>query len=122
MSATGPPIGPSPRRDAVIDDVTAGAGHSVEQMVAFLSAAWKGRGHPAHDLDHAAGLDGDAATAKTVCRCPVVLEAGNGRTQAMLQGLWHVDALVRTAAGWRIRQPVETCYYAHDTPPGLSSD
>ena len=38
-------------------------------------------------------LDGDKASARTVCHCPVVLDRGNGETQMFFQGLWYLDEL-----------------------------
>ena len=61
-------------------------------------------------------IDGDAARARTVCHCPVVLDRGNGETQMFFQGLWYVDELVRTPDGWKIAKRVERDYF-HNMPP-----
>jgi ketosteroid isomerase-like protein len=109
--------------DAVIDDVTAGPGNSVDQMVAFLSEALEGIPLIQHTISTTRlDIDGDTAKAKTVCHCPVVVPVADDETQVMFQGLWYVDDLVRTPDGWRIRKRVETDYYAHNIPPGFSFD
>jgi ketosteroid isomerase-like protein len=86
--------------DAVIDDVSAGPGNSVDDMVEFLSRALE----RVVLIQHAVStmlieIDGDTATARTVCHCPVVLDGGDGETQMFFQGLWYVDELVRTPGG-----------------------
>ena len=46
-------------------------------------------------------IDGDRATARTLCHNPMWREQ-DGTTQVLYVGLWYVDALVRTEDGWRI--------------------
>jgi hypothetical protein len=103
--------------DAVIDDVSAGPGRSVDAMVEFLSRALE----RVVLIQHAVStmlidVDGDTANVRTVCHCPVVLDRGNGRTEMFFQGLWYVDELVRTADGWKIARRAEQDYF-HDIPP-----
>ena len=47
-------------------------------------------------------IDGDRATARTLCHNPMWHEQ-DGTAQVLYVGLWYVDALVRTERGWRIR-------------------
>ena len=61
-------------------------------------------------------IDGDTASARTVCHCPVVLDRGTGEPEMFFQGLWYVDELVRTPAGWRIAKRAERDYF-HNMPP-----
>jgi SnoaL-like domain len=63
-------------------------------------------------------IDGDTATANTVCHCPVVLDRGDGETEMYFQGLWYEDELVRTPAGWKISKRAERNYF-HNMPPGF---
>jgi ketosteroid isomerase-like protein len=108
--------------DAVIEDVTAGI-TDVESMVAFLPKALERVRIAQHTISTTLiELDGDTASARTICHCPMVIDVGNGETQVMFQGLWYVDELVRTSAGWRIARRAERDYYAHDVPPGFTFD
>ena len=61
-------------------------------------------------------IDGDAATGRTICHCPVVLDRGDGQTQRFFQGLWYDDQFVRTPDGWKISKRAETDYF-HNMPP-----
>jgi hypothetical protein len=89
--------------DAVIDDVSAGPGNSVDDMVAFLPQALEKVVLIQHAISTSlVSIDGDTATAKTICHCPVVLDRGDGKTQMFFQGLWYDDELVRTPDGWKI--------------------
>jgi ketosteroid isomerase-like protein len=106
--------------DAVIDDVSAGHGNSVDQMVEFLTRALEG----VVLIQHAVStmlleVDGDTANARTVCHCPVVVGVGGGETQMIFQGLWYEDELVRTPDGWRISKRAETDYFTQNAPPGF---
>jgi 3-phenylpropionate/cinnamic acid dioxygenase small subunit len=104
-------------RDAVIDDVSAGPGNSVDDMVEFLSRALERVVLIQHAISTAKiEIDGDSASARTICHCPVVLDRGDGETQMFFQGLWYQDELVRTPDGWRIAKRVESDYF-HNVPP-----
>jgi 3-phenylpropionate/cinnamic acid dioxygenase small subunit len=105
--------------DAVIDDVSAGPGQSVDAMVMFLSRALE----RVVLIQHAVStmlieIDGDTASARTVCHCPVVLDSGGGETETFFQGLWYVDELVRTPEGWKISKRSERDYF-HNMPRGF---
>jgi 3-phenylpropionate/cinnamic acid dioxygenase small subunit len=104
-------------RDAVIDDVSAGSGNSVDQMVAFLSSALEKVSLIQHAISTSLiKIDGDRASARTICHCPVVLDRGDGQTEMFFQGLWYVDELVRTPDGWKISKRAERDYF-HNMPP-----
>jgi hypothetical protein len=64
-------------------------------------------------------LDGDTATAKTICHNPMVMDVGGGKTHVFYCGLWYCDELVRTSDGWRIRQRVEEKSYVYNQPEGF---
>jgi hypothetical protein len=55
-------------------------------------------------------LDGDQATAVTICHNPMVLKDGDD-PELMVCGLWYHERLVRTRQGWRIQELVEERSY-----------
>jgi hypothetical protein len=58
-------------------------------------------------------LDGDTATATTLCHNPMYLTAEDGRQRVLLVGIWYHDTLVRTADGWRISSRTQQKGYLH---------
>lgn len=64
-------------------------------------------------------LDGDRATAVTICHNPMVLPLPDGGEHLFVCGLWYRDTFVRTPAGWRIAERVEEKTYVDNMPPGL---
>jgi hypothetical protein len=64
-------------------------------------------------------VDGDSATARTLCFNPMVVPLGEDKSQVMFLGLWYADKLVRTAEGWRMTERVEESCYAHNVPGGI---
>jgi ketosteroid isomerase-like protein len=103
--------------DALIDDVSAGPGNTVDEMVEFLSSALERVALIQHAISTSKiEIDGDTASARTVCHCPVVLDRGNGHTQMFFQGLWYLDELERTLEGRKISKRVESDYF-HNMPP-----
>lgn len=50
-------------------------------------------------------VDGDTATARTICFNPMVFN--EEEKQILFVGIWYVDELIRTAAGWRMTRRVE---------------
>jgi len=61
-------------------------------------------------------LAGDSATARTVCFNPMEVPLPQGGSQVMFLGLWYLDKLVRTPAGWRISERTEEACYQHNVP------
>ena len=55
-------------------------------------------------------LDGDRASAVTICHNPMVLKDGDD-PQLMVCGLWYHERFVRTAQGWRMEELVEERSY-----------
>jgi 3-phenylpropionate/cinnamic acid dioxygenase small subunit len=105
--------------DAVIDDIGAGPGNTVDQMVEFLPRALEGVVQIQHAVSTSrVEIDGDRAVAKTVCHCPVVLDTGGGESELFFSGLWYDDELVRTPDGWKISKRVERNYF-HNMPPNF---
>ena len=64
-------------------------------------------------------INGDAATARTLCFNPMTVPLGDDKTQVMFLGLWYADKLIRTPAGWRMTERVEENGYAHNVPGGI---
>jgi ketosteroid isomerase-like protein len=55
-------------------------------------------------------LDGDTATAVTICHNPLVLSGGDD-PQVLICALWYHHQLIRTPEGWRINDLTEErCY------------
>jgi hypothetical protein len=61
-------------------------------------------------------VDGDTATARTMCHNPMRWDNPQGEEHIMFYGLWYVDKLVRTEQGWRISERVEEHGYAFNVP------
>lgn len=60
-------------------------------------------------------LDGDAATARTPCLNPMVLDSPDGSTSAWLIGLWYDDTFHRSDSGWRFAaRKQDRCYTVTD--------
>ncbi|HTV94950.1 MAG TPA: nuclear transport factor 2 family protein [Steroidobacteraceae bacterium] len=66
-------------------------------------------------------LSGDSARARTVCFNPMECTLPHGGRQVMFLGLWYVDKLVRTRAGWRIEERVEESCFVHNVPASLDT-
>jgi hypothetical protein len=66
-------------------------------------------------------LEGDTARARTVCFNPMECPLPGGGKQIMFIGLWYRDRLVRTAAGWRIKERVEESCFVHNVPASLDT-
>lgn len=60
-------------------------------------------------------IDGDAATARTLCHNPMIMTS-NGKESVMFVGIWYHDTFVRTADGWRISSRREEKGYMHGLP------
>ena len=65
-------------------------------------------------------LSGDSARARTACFNPMECPLPDGGRQVMFIGLWYVDQLTRTPAGWRIRERVEEHCFVHNVPASLN--
>ncbi|MCX4097015.1 nuclear transport factor 2 family protein [Nocardia sp. alder85J] len=49
-------------------------------------------------------VDGDTATARSMCHNPMVMSDGQGGQRVLLNGLWYVDELARIDDRWRLRR------------------
>lgn len=103
--------------DAIIDYTEAGGIRgSLPEVKLYLDKALK----PFASMQHMLGLPrikitGDAATARTTLFNPMVVPSDSG-TQVFFVGLWYVDELTRTDAGWRIASRREELSYFHNLP------
>ena len=59
-------------------------------------------------------LAGDSASARTLCHNPMWF--ADPEQPPMFVGLWYLDDLTRTAAGWRITRRVQQKGYLHGLP------
>ncbi|WP_330180783.1 nuclear transport factor 2 family protein [Nocardia sp. NBC_01503] len=62
-------------------------------------------------------VEGDHATARTMCHNPMVVAGADGHQRLMLCGLWYHDSFVRVDGAWRIRQRIEEKSYMFVAPP-----
>lgn len=107
--------------DAILDDaVTGGIRSGVEEHVAYLQRALSKILISQHAISTILiDLQGDEATARLHCSCPMVVDVGEGKRHVFFQGLWYRDMFVRTAEGWRIRELVEEGYWNYNLPEGF---
>ncbi|MGV9409616.1 nuclear transport factor 2 family protein [Nocardia sp. NPDC003693] len=62
-------------------------------------------------------VDGDSATARTMCHNPMVVAGADGHQRLMLCGLWYLDSFTRVDGVWRISRRVEEKSYMFVAPP-----
>ena len=60
-------------------------------------------------------IDGDTATARTLCHNPMIMGPEGAQT-VMFVGIWYHDTFVRTPDGWRISSRREQKGYMHGLP------
>jgi len=108
--------------DAVIDySELGGSVGDLEETLAFLSSAmpmFKSYQHLV--ANSVVEIDGDEATARTICFNPMVFEKPGGDEHVFYCGLWYVDRLVRTPEGWRIAARREERSYVDNMPTDLA--
>ncbi|MFI9503920.1 nuclear transport factor 2 family protein [Nocardia sp. NPDC052566] len=61
-------------------------------------------------------VDGDTATARTMCHNPMLVPGADGRQSLMLCGLWYHDTFARVDGAWRITRRVEEKSYLFLAP------
>jgi len=66
-------------------------------------------------------IDGDKADVRTICFNPMTVDA-DGNPHIFFVGIWYVDEMVRTEAGWRIKTRREELGYFHNQPEGFAPD
>jgi hypothetical protein len=89
--------------DAVIDYTEMGGIRgSLEEQKAFLASVMPSFGAFQHlTATSTFDIDGDVARVRTICFNPMVV---TDERQVLFCGLWYRDVMVRTPAGWRIRE------------------
>lgn len=101
--------------DAVVDYTAFGGPRGpVEAVVAFLDSVLPLFTATQHLVANCAiTLDGDRATARTMCHNPMALPPTGADQQPRLLvcGLWYRDTLLRTPRGWRLRERAEDKAY-----------
>lgn len=109
-------------KDATIDDRdTGGIKSGVQAHIAYMKKALSKILISQHAISTILiELDGNEATARTHCSCPMVIDLGGGQKRVFFQGLWYKDKLVRTATGWRIKERVEDGYWNYNVPEGFA--
>jgi len=104
-------------KDAVIDYTEAGGIRgNLEEVKAYLVKALS----QFSSMQHMLGLPqitikDDRASARTILFNPMVVPSEKG-TNVFFVGLWYVDELIRTDAGWRISSRHEELSYFHNLP------
>ncbi|MGN2636619.1 nuclear transport factor 2 family protein [Nocardia takedensis] len=56
-------------------------------------------------------IEGDTATARSICHNPMLAPGQDGAQTLMLCGLWYLDTFVRVDGAWRIARRVEEKSY-----------
>ena len=104
--------------DAHIDySAMGGAAGGLAEIKEFLAGAMPMFENSQHLLGSSVvDIDGDTATARTICHNPMVLHGGDD-PHLLVCGLWYQDKLVRTPAGWRIAERIEDRSYIKEEPP-----
>ncbi|MEC3917514.1 nuclear transport factor 2 family protein [Nocardia sp. CDC153] len=64
-------------------------------------------------------VEGDHATARTMCHNPMLVTSGDGTRQLMLCGLWYHDTFLRVNGEWRIQQRIEEKSYMFVAPDAV---
>jgi hypothetical protein len=107
--------------DAVIDDtVTGGVKSGVEEHIAYMKKALSKVLMSQHAISTILiEVNGDEASVRAHCSCPMVLDAGENKKHVMFQGLWYRNSLVRSGGGWKIRSLLEEGYWRHNAPVGF---
>lgn len=94
---------------------TGGIAGSLPEIKAWLaSVLGHFAGHQHMVATSAVELDGDTATARTICHNPMWF--ADPARPPLLVGMWYVDSLVRTPDGWRIATRVQQRGYLHGLP------
>lgn len=87
----------------------------VAEITAFLSATMPNFPAFQHLLANSSiVVDGDSATARTMCHNPMALPGENARM--MFCGLWYLDRFERIEGAWRIAERVDEKSYLGLSP------
>lgn len=107
--------------DAIIDYTEAGGARgNLQDTKTYLDKALK----PFSGMQHMLGLPmikvaGDSATARTTLFNPMIINRDDN-PHVFFVGMWYVDDLIRTKAGWRIQSRREELSYFHNLPSNFT--
>jgi 3-phenylpropionate/cinnamic acid dioxygenase small subunit len=104
--------------DAVIDDtVTGGIRSGAEEHVAYLQRALSKVEISQHAISTVLiRLNGNEATARSHCSCPMVVKTDDNPRHVFFQGLWYRDKLRKGEDGWRFSERLEEGYWTRNLP------
>ncbi|MTE16852.1 nuclear transport factor 2 family protein [Nocardia aurantiaca] len=99
--------------DAHIDyTAMGGPAGNVESTKKFLATVMPNFSAFQHMISNSSiRVEGDHATARTMCHNPMLVTSADGTRRLMLCGLWYHDTFVRVDGEWRISQRVEEKSY-----------
>jgi hypothetical protein len=102
--------------DATLDyTATGGAAGSLPEIKQWLTSVLTHFGGHQHlAATSLVELDGDTATAKTICHNPMWFT--DAATPPMFVGMWYFDSFVRTTDGWRMTSRMQQKGYLHGLP------
>ncbi|MEV6275520.1 nuclear transport factor 2 family protein [Nocardia sp. NPDC051832] len=105
--------------DAHIDySAMGGATGDLPSTKAFLAATLPNFPAYQHLISNSSiTVDGDTATARTICHNPMLIKDHDGKQTVMFCGLWYLDTFTRVDGGWRIATRSEEKSYMYLTPP-----
>ncbi|MGV9666297.1 nuclear transport factor 2 family protein [Nocardia niigatensis] len=108
-------------RDAHIDyTAMGGPAGDLESTKKFLATVMPNFSAFQHMIANSAiHVEGDHATARTMCHNPMLVTGADGARQLMMCGLWYHDTFVRVDGQWRIQQRVEEKSYMFIAPDAV---
>jgi hypothetical protein len=103
-------------RDATLDfTATGGIAGTVPQIKEWLASVLGHFGGHQHLVATSqVRLDGDTASARTICHNPMWF--ADAAQPPLYVGLWYLDSFIRTPDGWRIASRVQRKGYLHGLP------
>ncbi|MGI9292860.1 MAG: nuclear transport factor 2 family protein [Pseudomonadales bacterium] len=104
--------------DAYIDyTALGGIKGNLQEIKAYLKKALALFSNSQHLIANSrVWIDGDEATARTICHNPMQLTQDDSSEYVMFFGLWYIDKLVRTEDGWRFKERIEERCYDFNVP------
>jgi len=105
--------------DSVIDyTVFGGPRGRYPEIREFLADSLPRQAHSQHVISTSRVLlDGDRATASTICTNPMGVPQPDGSVHHTTYHLWYIDEIVRTPAGWRLAARTEKVSHQDNPPP-----
>lgn len=109
--------------DAYIDyTALGGIKGNLQEIKAYLNKALALFSNCQHMIANSrVWIDGDTATARTICHNPMQLTREDNSEHVIFYGLWYIDKLLRTHDGWRIKERVEERCYDFNVPQEFKS-